>query len=97
MLKLVTAVDFQLGLGVPLKSQGVRCSTDCPLEIREMLGLYPHITHLVLVGLSLVEMEAPSIPFHPGTAVHQAAEGIRNYICSLGETEITKKSVDKVI
>lgn len=65
MLKLVTAVEFQSGLSVPLKSQGVCCSTDCPLEIREMLGLYLHVTHLVLVGLSLVGMEAPGISFHP--------------------------------
>lgn len=42
-------------------------------------------------GVSLVEMEAPGVPFHPSTAMHQAAQGIRSFICSLGETEITKK------
>lgn len=97
MLKLVTAVDVQSGLSVPLKRQGIYCSTECPLEIRGTVGLYPHITHSVLEVLSLIEMEAPGILFHPSTAMHQAAEGIRSFIFSLGETEITKKYVEKVI
>lgn len=97
MLKLVTAVEFQSGLCVPLRRQGVCCPTDCSLEIRETVGLYLHIAHSGLVGLSLVEMEAPDIPFHPSTAVHQAAKGVRSFIGSLGETETTKNSVEKVI
>lgn len=67
------------------------------MEIRETVGLYPHTTPSVLVGLFLVEMEAPGVPFHSSATVHQAAEGIRSFICSRGETEITKKSVEKVI
>lgn len=81
VLRLVPAMDVQSGLSVPLEKQGVY-SSDCSLEGRETMGLYSHITHSVLAVLPLVRMEAPGIPFHPSTAMHQAAKGTRSFIYS---------------
>lgn len=91
MLKLVTTMGVQSGLSVLLKRQCVCCSGKCSLEISDMVVVYSKSTHSVLVVLSLVEMKASGIPFHSSTAMCQAAKGIRSFICSLEETEITKK------
>lgn len=97
MLKLLTTMDVQSGRSVLLKRQGVCCSCNCSLEIREMVVVYSKSTYSVLVVLSLVEMEASGIPFHPSTAMHQAGKAIRSFIWSLEETEITNKYVEKVL
>lgn len=42
MLKLVTTMDVQSGLSVPLKRQDVCCSSSCSLERRETGVVLPH-------------------------------------------------------